>query len=197
MEWNVDIVTMSFGFPKAVDSIAAAMAKVIEERKKKNSEILFFAAANNDGSNSEEMFPASLETVISVRGTDHTGLFLKKFNPEPWPQKKGTPLYGTLGEKVPYDIGEPNFRMSGCSVATPILAGITAMIIQYVNCAANGDRRVFGRLRTKEGVLQVLHHISIDDNNRRYVAPWKFFRMSEKDRLALIRHALAELQPRA
>ncbi|KAE8447647.1 hypothetical protein EG329_010618 [Mollisiaceae sp. DMI_Dod_QoI] len=192
--WDVDIVTMSFGFPNVVTQIRDAMDDAIMGKRKRNKEIVFFAAANNDGSNSEELFPASHETVISVRGTDHTGGFVKKYNPEPWPQNKG-PLYGTLAENVPYDLGNPASKRSGCSIATPVLAGIMAMIIQYVNYAANGDARLCARLQTRGGVLRVLHYIANSGpEGRRYVAPWKFFERNEEDRLALIKHALAELQ---
>lgn len=187
---------MSFGFPGIVSEIGDAVADVNKGRRNnKKSEIVFFAAANNDGSNSKELFPASLETVISVRGTDYTGSFIRKFSPPPWPRKKGSLLYGTLGQDVPYNIGDAAFHMSGCSVATPILAGITAMIIQYVNYTAGGDSRMGTRLRTKEGVLQVLYHISEEDSgDQRYVAPWKFFGWEKEQRLAAITYALAELE---
>jgi hypothetical protein len=189
---------MSFGFLTRLDSIEDAMADVIRERRKEKRDILFFAAANNNGWNSKELFPASNETVISVRGTDHTGAFVQKYNPEPWSLKRGTPLFGTLGEKVPYDSGNPAVDLSGCSLATPILAGIMAMIIQYVNHVTNGDTRLGAGLRTRGGLLQVLHHIADEGlNNRWYVAPWKFFfERDEEQRLALVRHALAELQRR-
>lgn len=188
---------MSFGFPLIVREIEKAVAEVNSKRRDNNeSEIVFFAAANNDGSNSKELFPASLETVISVRGTDHTGAFINKFSPNPWPQKERSIQYGTLGQHVPYDIGNPLNHMSGCSVATPILAGIAATIIQHVNSIGGADARTSMRLRTKEGVLQVLKHISEKEvsGHRRYVAPWAFFGWSEEERRATIVHALAELE---
>jgi hypothetical protein len=186
---------MSFGFPRRESSIRDAIHDAIVEKRNRNKEIVFFAAANNDGSNSKELFPASHESVISVRGTDYTGAFVNKYNPEAWPENKG-PLYGTLGDSVPFDIGDPACKISGCSIATPILAGITAMIIQYVNYVANGDARTCARIQTRAGVLRVLYYIAIPKSeDRRYVAPWEFFERNEEDRLVLIKHALAELQP--
>lgn len=188
---------MSFGFPFIVDEIEYAVTDVNRGRRKDGkSEVVFFAAANNDGFNSEEMFPASLETVISVRGTDHTGAFINKFNPIPRPQKARGLLYGTLGQNVPYDIGDNSAQMSGCSVATPILAGIVATIVQYTNYTVGMDAETRTRLLTKDGILQVLEHISVGDDfgRRRYVAPWLFFKGKEEERLATIRHALSKLE---
>ncbi|PTB59236.1 hypothetical protein M431DRAFT_490843 [Trichoderma harzianum CBS 226.95] len=170
-EWKADVITMSFGFPFIVDEIEYAVTDVNRGRRKDGkSEVVFFAAANNDGLNSEEMFPASLETVISVRGTDHTGAFINKFNPIPRPQKARGLLYGTLGQNVPYDIGDNGAQMSGCSVATPILAGIVATIVQYANYTVGMDAETITRLLTKDGILQVLEHISVGDDfgRRRY-----------------------------
>lgn len=188
---------MSFGFPCIVTEIEKAVVEVNRKRRDDNeSEVIFFAAANNDGSNSKESFPASLEAVISVRGTDHTGEFINKFSPNSWPQKETSVQYGTLGQRVPYDMGNPEVDMSGCSVAAPILAGIMATIIQHVNSIGGGDARMSVRLRTKEGILQVLKHISEKEvsGQRRYVAPWTFFEWSEEERRAMIVHALAKLE---
>lgn len=188
---------MSFGFPFIAREIENAVADVNRGRRDNGkSEIVCFAAANNDGSNSEEMFPASLETVISVRGTDHTGAFINKFNPKPRPRKIGSLLYGTLGHNVPYDMGNTDLQISGCSIATPILAGIVATIMQYVNYTVGLDAETRTRLQTKEGVLQVLEHISEkeDSGNRRYVAPWIFFRWNEAERSAAIVYALSKLE---
>lgn len=193
-------MSMSFGFASKVDAIDDAIANAIHERKKQKRDIVFFAAANNDGRNSKELFPASMKTVLSVRGTDHMGAFVQNFNPEPWSEKKGSVLYGTLGQEVSYDIGNQKLHMSGCSLSTPIMAGIVATIIHYVDRVAgeNPLTASLGRgLRTREGILQVLSLITDDGfDSRRYVAPWKFFERSAHERIALVTHALAELQRR-
>ncbi|RMJ16652.1 hypothetical protein CDV36_003673 [Fusarium kuroshium] len=85
--WDVDIVTMSFGFNKRITAIEEVIRDVIGKRRNEGRDILFFAAANNDGLNSHEMFPASDLNVISVRGTNHTGEPLQEYSPSPWPQK--------------------------------------------------------------------------------------------------------------
>ncbi|KAH0559857.1 hypothetical protein GP486_003622 [Trichoglossum hirsutum] len=176
-EWRVDIVSMSFGFAHEVKSITDAIGEAIRVKKDR---IIFFAAAANDGSNSEEMFPASLENVISVRGTDHVGSFVPEFNPPTWPNNEGSKLYGTLGQNVPYDWADDSLTMSGCSLATPILAGITALIVQYVSQNATTGVNVQRLIRTRNGILQVFRQIAVNHaQNRSYVAPWFFFNKDE------------------
>ncbi|KAL7819526.1 serine protease [Trichoderma aethiopicum] len=196
-EWKADIITMSFGFPFKVREIENAIVDANRGRRDAGeSEVVFFAAANNDGANSEELFPASHETVISVRGTDHTGAFINKFSPKPRPQKAGGLLYGTLGQNVPYDIGDAGVQASGCSVATPIMASIVATIMQYVKYTGSLGEETGARLQTREGVVQLLEHISEreDSGNRRYVAPWMFFRWNDTERVAAIVYALSKLE---
>ena len=189
---------MSFGFSGIVSEIENAVIDMNRIRRENNmGEVLFFAAANNEGANYKELFPASLETVISVRGTDHVGSFVKKYNPPPWSQKGGAFLFGTLGQDVPYDFGDTTACKSGCSVATPILAGIAALIIQYANYITGRDLTMMTKLRSKEGISQVLYYTSEGDSDRcRYVRPWEFFERKDEERIATIRHALATIEHR-
>lgn len=154
VEWDVDFVSMSFGFPRYVQKIGDAMECA---RSHKKSAIVFLAAANNDGLNSGEMFPASLGesgNVIPIRGTNRHGRFDERFDPETF----STPAFGTLGSNVYSDWqGEDLQRsMSGCSVATPIALSLAVMVIDY---AANhpaefspDDLRI---LRTRRGVIEI------------------------------------------
>lgn len=188
---------MSFGFNTQITAIEKMIGDVIGKRRNEGRDILFFAAANNDGLNSAEMFPASDLNVISVRGTDHTGAPLQEYNPSPWPQKAAHSRFGTLGKNVPYDCADKSSQKSGCSVATPILAGIMATIIQYVGYVAASNKRLQKRVRTRDGIQQVMGHMadSVPGNScYKYVSPWKFFQRSDEERIALIVNALAELQ---
>lgn len=154
VEWNVDFVSMSFGFPGYVQKIKNAMAYARYER---NDAIVFWAAANNEGLNEGEMFPAILGEsagVISVHGTDRNGAFVRRFNPE----ALSTPVFGTLGCDVYSDWpGEELQRpMSGCSVATPIAVSIAVMVIDYATSQpaefSAGDLRL---MRTRQGVFEL------------------------------------------
>ena len=60
--------------------------------------VLFFAAASNSGSASDDMFPANLANVFSIRGTNAEGIH-RDYNAS-LPIDGGA-IFGTLGEGVP------------------------------------------------------------------------------------------------
>lgn len=157
-EWDVDFISLSFGFPKHVQGIREAIADAVYIKR---GAITFFAAANNDGFNSREMFPANMgESVISVRGTNRAGSFEPKYNP---PASSDEPVFGTLGVDVLSDwpgveAGKP---MSGCSVATPIAVAIAVMLLAY---AAARPREFepddLKLMRTRRGVFEMFKGLS-------------------------------------
>jgi len=192
--WNVDIVIMSFGFGTQIPAVGKVIHNTVLRRTDEKRDMIFFAAANNDGLNEKEMFPASDVNVISVRGTDYSGAFLPKYNPDQWPNKQGQARFGTLAENVPYDLADEQSVKSGCSLATPILAGLVATVVQYVEHM--GDPSLQSRVRTRDGILQVMGHMAQSNNpTYKYLAPWEFFfQRDDEERIALIRDALAALQ---
>lgn len=141
IEWawkdcRANIVTMSFGFDEEVyiDGKPVISNAIHEALHKTNQRILFFAAAANDGGNREEMFPANNINVLSIRGTDTLGR-AQPFNPPP--DYNAKPCFMTLGRDVPgaslkksKDEGADVCK-SGTSVATPIAAGIAAIMLGY------------------------------------------------------------------
>ncbi|KXX82245.1 Ankyrin-3 [Madurella mycetomatis] len=163
-EWKPDIISMSFGFRTDQPSIKDAISTAVHSRKNK---ILFFAAAGNRGANEEELYPASSRHVVSVRATDHVGTFVGDYNPAPSPQPMNemTELYGTLGVNVPYDYPSAKL-MSGCSIATPILAGLAALIIQYASYHGAGERSL-AYLRQKQGLLWFFQNKGVKQGNKR------------------------------
>jgi hypothetical protein len=193
-KWNVDIISMSFGFLTEVVSIKNAIRKAEDH---KNSAIVIFAAAANDGANKQEMFPASMESVISVRATNSNGSFVPAYDPPPSAMKEDSRLYGTLGEHVPYDWANEKLIKSGCSLATPIMAGITALIMEYFAYKAgrfNKSEDILKQIRTQRGVIQLFKEIAIKKGNQRfYVAPWDLFEKSEENRLSIAITALGKL----
>ncbi|KAH6845818.1 hypothetical protein B0I37DRAFT_398947 [Chaetomium sp. MPI-CAGE-AT-0009] len=164
-EWDVDFISISFGFPRHVQGIREAIADAVYTKR---GAITFFAAANNDGFNSREMFPANLgESVISP-----------KYNP---PTSSDEPVFGTLGVDVLSDWPglETGKLMSGCSVATPIAVAIAF---------EPDDLKL---MRTRRGVFEMFKEISVHaGDHRHYVAPFNFFRLSEDVRLAKMKTAL-------
>ncbi|KAF9870213.1 ankyrin unc44 [Colletotrichum karsti] len=202
--WNADIVTMSFGFKSVITQIENQINEIVLQRKKNGKNILFLAAANNDGLNEMELFPANHQDVISVRATTHAGEFVSEYSPNPQPYRHEM-LFGTLGHEVPYDpVIDPDnvgVKISGCSVATPILAGLVATIIQFAESSCPTDERVLKAVRSKDGIQAIMCEMGaktgIHDHRCRYVAPFEFFyNRSQNERVALIRHAVARLPRR-
>ncbi|KAF7552213.1 hypothetical protein G7Z17_g4462 [Cylindrodendrum hubeiense] len=141
IEWarkdcKANIISMSFGFDEEIyvdgkPVISNAISKALH---KTDQRILFFAAAANDGGNRAEMFPASSGQVLSIRGSDEFG-WPQRFNPPP--DYNAKTCFMTLGVDVPgaslstsEDQGA-DVCQSGTSVATPIAAGIAAMLLGY------------------------------------------------------------------
>lgn len=158
-EWDVDFISLSFGFPRHVQGIREAMADAVHMKR---GALTFFAAANNDGFNSREMFPANLgESVISVRGTDRAGSFDPRYNP---PTSSDEPVFGTLGVDVLSDWPgiDHGKHMSGCSVATPIAVAIAVMLLEFAAARPHefepDDLRL---MRTRRGVFEMFKGMSM------------------------------------
>ncbi|KAF4984121.1 hypothetical protein FZEAL_614 [Fusarium zealandicum] len=182
-EWDVDVISMSFGFSGEIACIRRA---IVEAERVKGDKILFIAAANNGGLNDPEMFPAFFESVISTRGTDHDGSFLTKYNPKSWSHKSG-PQYGTLAQDVPYGWPLRNPTKSGCSIAAPILAAIALVIIAFVDAQDNlvNMRRL---IRTRRGMTAVFDAMAGKQNqqqDRVYLAPWQLYENNRNPRIII------------
>ncbi|EJP63535.1 Peptidase S8/S53, subtilisin/kexin/sedolisin [Beauveria bassiana ARSEF 2860] len=141
IEWawkccGANIISMSFGFDDEiyVDDKPVISNAIYKALQKTNQQILFFAAAANDGGNRPEMFPANSPQVFSIRGSDDTG-WQQPFNPPP--DYDASTCFMTLGKDVPgaslsaSKHKGANVCKSGTSVATPIAAGIAAILLGY------------------------------------------------------------------
>ncbi|KAI1125773.1 hypothetical protein F5Y10DRAFT_267760 [Nemania abortiva] len=86
------------------------------------------------------MFPARNRNVFSIRGTDEYG-WVQGFNPPP--DYNGETCFMTLGKDAPgasistSEHGGGEVCQSGTSVATPIAAGIAAMVLGYAKIHEN------------------------------------------------------------
>ncbi|PVH74789.1 subtilisin-like protein [Cadophora sp. DSE1049] len=191
--WKVDVVSMSFGFPNDTTDTSKIQRAMSDAENSRDCKVLFFAAANNDGLHEPEMFPASSESVISVRGTDHSGGFITRYNPTTWPHKRGN-LYGTLSENVPCDWDCGRSIQSGCSVATPIVAAIAANMICFVsNRSIELEVREVDLMRTRKGILSVFDVFTTNQQDRtgiqRYLAPHRL--LNRDDMKSTIPYALS------
>ena len=193
---EADIISMSFGFSELNQDINDAIFQALRVRKER---ILFFAAASNDGGNQDEMFPARHRYVCSVRATDHLGTFLR-LNPPP-PEHSDTPAFGTLGSDVPVaslstlPSASTEVSRSGTSFATPIAAGIAAIVLGYARMRAQTDA-TWGEgsidlLLTERGMRFALWELSRSmGGTLRYLCADRFVHGNDRDRDTMLRHAM-------
>jgi hypothetical protein len=193
-EWEVDIISLSFGYAEEFITISRAIRTAVNDR---DDSILVFAAASNFGANEKEMFPASHESVISIRGTNPEGTF-EDFNPARNPDEAR--VYGTLGFDVPsagLSAQADEIYKSGTSVATPIAAGMAAMLLGYVNGKSNKStfQHVKRKLQTRRGMLAMFKSMAMPTMHEGYfyVAPWSFAGISDEVRWDKIVAAMSDV----
>lgn len=118
-EWHADIITMSFGFDDQVTEIL----KAIEFASK---HALLLASASNSGGNAGIAWPARCPDVVAVFASDYQGNKYVR-NPDPL----GKHNFSVLGDHV--EGWKPGTNQkehrSGTSIAAPLAAGITAIIL--------------------------------------------------------------------
>ena len=189
---DVDIVSMSFGFPgtSSEKENFVITKEVRHALNKKNDAIIFLAAAANEGANRKEMFPANHRDVISMRGTNALGVF-EDFNPPAG--RDSSRVFGTLGKDVCSawlnNAGHEATR-SGTSVATAIAAGIAASVLgSALLCIAEGrgctDAALLRRLWTRSGMLSMFNKMSTCVRERCfYLNPLNFMTKTDEMRRA-------------
>ncbi|EGE04575.1 NWD2 [Trichophyton equinum CBS 127.97] len=170
--WDVDIISMSWGFGSEYDAVASAIRKAFEKRK------IMFVAASNAGANIlKPIFPANMPEVICINSTDGYGK-VSNFNPPP---QKDNYNFCTLGEAV-LDSWKPNIssgirdRDTGTSFATPLAAAIAASFIEFFRQDKFGRLEIPDSLksevRTREGMLKIFVAISENFQGFNYLRPW-------------------------
>jgi len=134
-DWEVDIISMSFGYPtNQADDYRALEDALLYAHSKS---VLMFAAASNGGANRDRAYPARDPHVICVHSTDAAGN-RSRFSPTALAQDANV---ATVGEAVQsaWPVALCNLSVnpecvqvkSGTSYATPILVGIAAFLLQY------------------------------------------------------------------
>ncbi|USP74754.1 S8 family peptidase [Curvularia clavata] len=192
--WNVDIISMSFGYFDESGMSYTIIEEAIERVKKvRKDKILFLASAGNSWSRRREDFPASHKDVIPIYAGDPNGVFLTSN-----PTHTGKKL-GTYGKDIPSSIVDEvkkHFRNAdlnaGTSIATAIAAGIVAMMLSYAAALPslmkiNGFEEVFAKLFTKKGMEHMLESMSLTRNDKEYfISPISYWGNKKKDMDLLI-----------
>ncbi|KAF3287640.1 hypothetical protein TWF970_007351 [Orbilia oligospora] len=184
--WDVDIVVLSLGFESEDNGIRRAILNAHIRNK------IIFAAASNSASLVPELrvsFPARMcGQVISIRSASGQSV---RSNASPI-ASDGDDNFMTLGEGIeaawPSDLndGNPTRYVSGTSFATPVAAGIAALILEFsvqqgkVKGDSNleaADRAILWSHRGVRKIFQVMSTIVDRDNKPdcRMVYPWGLF----------------------
>ncbi|PMD49669.1 subtilisin-like protein, partial [Hyaloscypha bicolor E] len=174
--WNVDIITMSFGFDESVSSIDKAICYA------KQKDTILLSAASNEGGNADVSWPARMDEVICIHASDGVGN-KAKFTPDSHRNKDN---FIILGEDVmsswPMHLNQGHeVRKSGTSCATPIAAGIAAIMLElaglhlYRNSASFSIDEVehFWKLKTIVGMREVFALMAGERDTYDYIRPWR------------------------
>ncbi|UKZ69411.1 uncharacterized protein TrAtP1_010421 [Trichoderma atroviride] len=195
-EWNVDIISMSFGLTPP-DARQDGNTQLEESDLKEYEEIingiiksinnaitssrLVFAAASNDGKNRRRTFPANYPSVFGVYASDGLGA-VSRMNPS---SQEDDINIMTLGidvkvfERRQVDkngvssfIREPKHR-SGTSFATAIAAGIAGTVLDIADRGKEMEEQTRKRLRNYGGMRRVFTELlPRDEDNHCYLTPW-------------------------
>src|SRR5215471_14118143 len=156
-----------------IPSISTALDQALK------SGILIFASASNTGANYPTTFPARLKGIFCIGSANGLGA-QSDFNP-PF---EGEEKYSTLGEAVSgaslksfsikpgYDPITQRIRRDGTSTATPIAAGIAALLIEYTWQFM--DRKRAHNYESKRKIFVAISKATIGKDYR-YLAPWSLF----------------------
>ncbi|KAF9766521.1 hypothetical protein IL306_001072 [Fusarium sp. DS 682] len=183
LEAEVDIISMSFGFPHDDDAISIAIEDV-----ERNRDIIFLASAGNNAAYQREVFPARHRSVISIRATDCQGTFSASNPPI---IDRSTVALGTFGDNLPARLnGEitkrfgPHICHPGSSISTAVAAGIAASTIAYADVLSTvlpipKEQSPVKSLKRTEGMRRLMERMAPDQTgNNRFVNPIWFW--SEK-----------------
>lgn len=150
-QWDVDILSLSFGFPKGVPAIQQAIDQAVARNK------IVFAAASNDGSNTARAYPASHDRVIAVHAADGLGN-RSAFNPTPVKHDDNFCVVGEQLEGAWSDVGVR--RMSGTSFAVPVAISIASFMVGFIRKSVHDHEKWLVPLLSYEGVKAMFQILS-------------------------------------
>ncbi|SPO02494.1 uncharacterized protein DNG_05167 [Cephalotrichum gorgonifer] len=175
-DWNVDIITMSFGFTDGSEQGCDDLRDAILHAHASGT--LIFAAASNAGAHSTApAFPARLSNVFCIYSGDGMG----NSAATNLTARRYAPNFLTLGEAVE---GAGKKRKSGTSFATPIAAGIAAFLLLYAyQNLPPGEAR---RFKEYDKMRDLLFHLSIERGGYNVISVGEFFKRPAEARRILL-----------
>lgn len=174
-----NIIIMPFGIerctrlPKGFDEISEAIGNAHD------AGILMFAAASNCGANSSRTYPAWDKRVICVHALDGRGSPSRSLNPAVDDSPEDN--FGTLGVAIKSSWQNKVVYKTGTSFATPVAAGIAALVLDFMDqsfALEKLDEVQYRTFRKCHGMQQLFRKfLSREMNNcgYRFVAPWLFW----------------------
>lgn len=157
-EWQVDMISLSFGFQRGIPSIQKAIDKAVSPDRN----IIMLAAASNDAANTPRAYPASHDRVICVHSADGLGN-RSKFNPT---AVEGTDNFCVVGENIEaaWPSRQTEYqgvrRMSGTSFATPVGVAVAAFMIDFMEKNVPEHTEWLTPLRSYRGIRAIFNSLS-------------------------------------
>ncbi|KAI6774887.1 hypothetical protein HG530_001645 [Fusarium avenaceum] len=168
LEAEVDIISMSFGFPHDDDAISKAI-----EDAERSRDIIFLASAGNNAAYQREAFPAR-HRASNPPITDRNDVVLGTF---------GDNLPPRLNDEITQRFGS-HICHPGSSIATAVAAGIAASTIAYADVLSTvlgmqTEKDLVKCLKRTEGMRRLLEKMAPDQTGHyRFINPIWFW--SEK-----------------
>ncbi|KAF3928375.1 hypothetical protein ABW21_db0206353 [Orbilia brochopaga] len=179
---DVDIISMSFAFEQVESDIKDALYNA---KSKTSKNVLMFAAASNNRALKAEPigYPArATDRVICVNSSTANDE-RSSFSP---PGEPGLPNFSVVGEDVEAAWPPDKMRaMSGTSSATPIVAGIAALLLDFAKkdigqaSPPKWDTIMKKELSEMQGMKSVLKKCMTDmktDGSYNLIKPWKLLK---------------------
>lgn len=159
--WNVDVISISFGFPtRAIDGYYELEHAIKHAHYR---DVLLFAAASNNGGQLGRAYPAREPNVVCVHSTDVHGN-RSPFSPTAAPEDVNLATVGEAVESawpVHLCCGDEHAAYytakSGTSYATPIMAGIAAFLLLYARLNLPDRAHL---LRSRSRMMALLQRIA-------------------------------------
>lgn len=185
MSKNVNIISMSWGMDVEIKSIT----EVIKEAYQRG--IILLASASNDGKNKRISFPARLKGVFCIGASDYFG-HPAKFNPNAFNlfdlhvEKFSVPGIGVQGAdcrdrmsgQQTLETHHTLCRRSGTSTATAIVAGVSALCLEYIDQLEG----LVQNSKNAERLREIFYAMSLGDAGQpyRFLVPWNVINSANK-----------------